>query len=646
MIPRAAILAATAVAALTTGTANGASPVRGHAVAPLASSTQLPATPALIATGLGSLWNAGQRPDTMTFLDNGLVRVGVDLDLGGVITHVSPTGGGSEANLVNEHDTGREVQQSYYSGGDSGTPCPGWIGNWNPVGAGDCNGDRSTVLTYSNDGTTIYVKSRPLLRPVLHVPCECTFEQWITLAGRAVQVRNRLVNDRADKAQYFARWQELPLFFSVGRLGHLFTYVGSSPYSGGALTEISAELPNAAQFRATEQWAANVDGTGSGLGIVSPEVQTFLGGFWGTRGVGGPYDDSAGYIAPVRPEVLDWNISYDYSYALVVGTLAQIRDYAVAHRPDTRPDYHFSTDRQGWWFVNATDSGAPITGPLHVLLDLEDPQMLGPDTFWNAEDVPKLYIRAAYHSSQNHAELLWRAPWEDYDGSRRVEFAFKNDGAFHTYAIDLAGPGYAGPIGSIRFDPVLRGEGGATVDVDYISWKPEPRTLSITAQGQGSVVSLPAGISCPPTCTASFPDTTEVILTANHAPGFAFAGWGGCELQEPTCDITIDGDAALTALFVPGIHRRTVSLSFRSRLALGRLRVADHQGQCLAGSRVRLERRSGHGWTLFAAGRTNRSGSYAIRVGSRHGVYRATVRAERFGFGHVCTATKSPPRRR
>jgi len=50
----------------------------------------------------------------MSFVDNGTIRVGINLDLGGAITHVSPSN--SKENIINSHDWGRQVQMSFYSG--------------------------------------------------------------------------------------------------------------------------------------------------------------------------------------------------------------------------------------------------------------------------------------------------------------------------------------------------------------------------------------------------------------------------------------------------------------------------------------------------------------------------------------------------
>src|SRR5258706_9722072 len=56
-------------------------------------------------------------------LDNGTIRLGVDLERGGTITYLAASGGG--ANLINSHDFGRMVQQSYYAGPDNyGEPGP------------------------------------------------------------------------------------------------------------------------------------------------------------------------------------------------------------------------------------------------------------------------------------------------------------------------------------------------------------------------------------------------------------------------------------------------------------------------------------------------------------------------------------------
>ena len=72
-------------------------------------------------------------------------------------------------------------------------------------------------------------------------------------------------------------------------------------------------------------------------------------------------DDPTGYLAPVRQEVLDHNIVYEYRYMLVLDSLANIRKEAYKQRPKSAvPDYRFTKDRQHWWLVNAHDTGFPL----------------------------------------------------------------------------------------------------------------------------------------------------------------------------------------------------------------------------------------------------------------------------------------------
>src|SRR6266446_2894152 len=52
--------------------------------------------------------------DRMSYLDNGVIRLGVNLELGGAITYLSKSK--SHTNLINSYDWGRQIQMSHYSG--------------------------------------------------------------------------------------------------------------------------------------------------------------------------------------------------------------------------------------------------------------------------------------------------------------------------------------------------------------------------------------------------------------------------------------------------------------------------------------------------------------------------------------------------
>jgi phospholipase C len=76
-------------------------------------------------------------------------------------------------------------------------------------------------------------------------------------------------------------------------------------------------------------------------------------------------------------------------------------------------------------------------------------------------------------------------------------------------------------------------------------------TLTITLAGNssGTVTSNPAGISCSPTCAASFVAGTKVKLTASATSGSYFSGWSGACSGTSGCTVTMSSNLAATATF-------------------------------------------------------------------------------------------------
>ncbi|MBS0207655.1 MAG: hypothetical protein JSS27_01750 [Planctomycetes bacterium] len=409
----------------------------------------------------------------MSYLDNGNVKIGVDLKLGGAITYFSPAG--RDENVVNSYDLGRQIQMSHYSGpvpftiGDK-RPKPHWehIG-WNPIQTGDDFGHGSEILAHVNDGRTLYVKCRPMQWPLDNVPGECEYECWIELNGRAAQVRCRFINHRADKTQYQARLQELPAVYTNGPYWKLMTYNGPRPFTGGALTQIvkpAGEPGPWTHWYATERWSALVNDRDWGLGIYSPDCVFYGGGFAGKPGKGGPKDNPTGYMSPVRSEIIDHDIRYDYRYTLLLGSLDEIRAWVASHAAWLGlPRWHFTHARQGWNWINATDNAwqaAPPNrerGPLVVKLDRDDPQLISPPTFWQAEAAGTLVIAAAIKTSDTHAQVFWSTLAESgFSEQRRLAFPIVGDGKQREYRVLLANaPRYRGAIVQLRIDPCAHG---------------------------------------------------------------------------------------------------------------------------------------------------------------------------------------------
>jgi len=142
----------------------------------------------------------------LEFLDNGEVRIGMDMALGGAVTFLSSKS--HPGNIINSADLGRQIQMSHYSGPwpfevGNKKPHQAWAGlGWNPIQTGDCYMNPSKVIEHRNDGKELYIKCVPMQWPLNNVPGDCLFETWTTLDGPVIHMRYRCTNQRSDKTAY------------------------------------------------------------------------------------------------------------------------------------------------------------------------------------------------------------------------------------------------------------------------------------------------------------------------------------------------------------------------------------------------------------------------------------------------------------
>ena len=412
-------------------------------------------------------------PD-LEYLDNGVLRVGLSRQHGGSLAYLSRSG--VDDNLVNVHDLGRYVQQSYYSGPkpflpEGATMHAGWPGwGWNPIQAGDVHGNQPRLLSMQRDGDVLRVRCVPMQWALDGVAGDCVLETRVRLDANRVHLETRLENARADKTRYPAQHQELPAVYTIGRLHRLFTYTGTKPFEDDALTEIVNAGPPWQYWTSTECWSALVDDAGFGIGVFHPGALQTVGGFHGTKGRGGPRDGSTGYIAPLHTEVLDHDIVYEARATLVVGDLQKdIRAYAKSQRFDPRPRFDFAKDRAHCVPFRLQDDAPPYEGSWRLSLDQDDPHIVTAPVHYDAKKAPKLYLRAAYRSKGREGELFFAPPGGEFDRERRVTFRIKPDGQMRTYEIDLSRhPLYTGVIGQLRLDPVVERSEGDRVDLEWL----------------------------------------------------------------------------------------------------------------------------------------------------------------------------------
>ncbi|HSV75155.1 MAG TPA: hypothetical protein VLH79_15460 [Chthonomonadales bacterium] len=436
-------------------------------------------TTALVAAALLCLAAcAGAQQTADTFIENRHLRVGVNLRWGGAITHVSVPGG---PNIINSHDLGRQIQQSYYSGPpnyqrEGKRKSPAWAGfPWNPIQSGDAFNNGSRVIEHRVRGDELYIRTIPMLWPMDNDPGECVMETWIRLDpnGPRFTYRARLTNARSDTTQYGGYHQEIPAVYVNAPWHRLMAYLGDRPFASGPVSEVRNDHREPwpwVNFLPTEGWAALVNDQGSGIGVIVPRPAEFHGGFHGQRGVGGEKDSPTGYMSPMTTEILDHNIVFEYTCAFVVGTLDEIRAEARRRAPRTLPAWSFERARQGWHYQGGGDAGWPLASrglAVRAGTPGRPVRVVGPYTFWRAEAARRVRIRVsateagtlrlfwrgmppAAASTRPSEWAAWSATW--WREERSTEVALPA-GRNQSITVTLAGrPGYEGGLTGLAMD--------------------------------------------------------------------------------------------------------------------------------------------------------------------------------------------------
>jgi len=399
------------------------------------------------------------------FLSNNAVRVGIDLNAGGAITYLAEAG--SNVNMVNNNDLGRQIQTSIYGGPypysvNGKDPVSQWLYlGWNPVQTGDYYNHPAQIVSYQQSANQIYVKNIPKIWPLFKEPADCQFEHWYELRNNTVKVRCRITINRADTTSYEARTQETPCVYLNGPWYRMVTYEGMQPFTNATVTEYPERDRTMTERYGTENWIALLNEKGRGVGLYRHNEFQFRTSGFGLSRVGGEFDGNSGYINSDSFIQFDYNGQYEFEYSLVVGTLTDIRQFAYAQtRPAAGPNFRFEQDRQGWFFYNSQDAGWPIQNEVNMkwqrqITTKQNLALKSPLVFWRAAEVPRIYVQAAYLTKATTARLAWRLPGDPdiFDTPTRViDFPIIGDGQYRTYEINLSGrPGWEGVISQIQF---------------------------------------------------------------------------------------------------------------------------------------------------------------------------------------------------
>lgn len=257
------------------------------------------------------------------YLDNGTLKIGVDLSRGACIGFFGESKTGR--NLLNHFDEGRFIQQSYY-GQEDGSDWNGkpWV--YNPIQGGSWQRIPAKVQQFKTTGNMLYAKIEPRHWASGKLCPEMMMAQKIVLDGQIARISFLMKYDGPDQGE--PRHQELPAVFIDGALPN-FYYTTNGVLTAASpriLAENGEEGSDGLAYGASSsEWVAYLDDNGWGVGIYTPGTAEFT--VYRARGDGttGPSGSACSYVAPLRTFALTKGLEVKYDVYLTIGSLDEIK---------------------------------------------------------------------------------------------------------------------------------------------------------------------------------------------------------------------------------------------------------------------------------------------------------------------------------
>lgn len=269
-------------------------------------------------------------------------------------------------NLINIYDKGREVQQSYYADVDeeNGYTRGNYIAHnnqdwpYNPVQGGDQDDNSSQIIDYRIEDNELYIKVRAMDWGQHNSTTKSYMENWYTLNDDMLVVKNRFIDWNGFTGEFPAINSEMPAVYFAQALNTFVTYDGTAPWTGSDLDRQSALGSWADEdgfyktSNPTEGWFAWVNEDDYGIGMYVPGVEYLASGrqvpttsatewqnsnasdsFMLTSSRPGITSDytscyvmNTDYTAPILCTTMDAYVPLEYSYAIRVDTVENLRN--------------------------------------------------------------------------------------------------------------------------------------------------------------------------------------------------------------------------------------------------------------------------------------------------------------------------------
>jgi hypothetical protein len=265
---------------------------------------------------------------------NHTARIGLNTAWGGSIVEVSLDG----INYVNEHDTGRNVQISFYDGNQPYTnfncsPCIGTWG-WNPVLGGDKYNHGSPVTSVQLNGTSLSITSTPLeWNPDdkgggANVPIvsDITVQQIVTLVPNeplAFKIHTIVTHMGSDL--HYTNNQEFPAVYVGSQYNKITYYGGTNPWTNAPITSKNLSL-NATTTYYSEKWSSYTNNSNLGLTVYVPsQYPIFTAAQIPGSGGSGPFGDNSNYSRQIAPMTISPYFTFSSDFYLIPGSISSAR---------------------------------------------------------------------------------------------------------------------------------------------------------------------------------------------------------------------------------------------------------------------------------------------------------------------------------
>lgn len=286
--------------------------------------------------------------ESVYYFENARFKVGLQLNWGGGISYIEDKTHHEDGlqNLINNYDTGRLVQQSYYGTGATEGYTPGefngYAWNYNPVQGGDKYQNPSRLIDIVTEGDSVYIRVQPQDWSLNGQITPSYMENRYTLLDNRIQVDNRFTDYSGFTHPVTS--QEVPAFYTVSYLNRFSCYTGNKPWTGDSLTVRDdlnfwgdAAYANDCTFIVpdgdTETWCAWTSTQSQfGIGLYVPGIERFLAGRHSYDGSKSPQAGSTNYVAPLIFTALQSYQPLSYSYQITTGSVEQIRNVFFENR--------------------------------------------------------------------------------------------------------------------------------------------------------------------------------------------------------------------------------------------------------------------------------------------------------------------------